>query len=104
MVRRESNLSARHSGPTFIFQNQFRKTSSKSQFLNALLPKRLQKYSGYFYRARLKAKFLKIIFQASCLVNTPLICGAQRYQLHFYSHKLFEKIFPKRFRQEKMLR
>jgi hypothetical protein len=103
MVRRESNLSARHSGPTFIFQNQLRKTSLKSQFLIALLPKRLQKYSSYFYRARLRAKFLKFIFKPSRSKYTPLISGAQRYQLHFHSGKLFKKIFLKRFNQWKTL-
>jgi hypothetical protein len=72
--------------------------------LIALLPKRLQKYSSYFYRARLRAKFLKFIFKPSRSKYTPLISGAQRYQLHFHSGKLFKRFFQKDLSNEKRFR
>ncbi|MTB53984.1 hypothetical protein [Lewinella sp. W8] len=69
----------------------------------ALLSKRLQNYSDYFYCARPEEIFLKIIFKVIPSTQPRSFCGPQRYQLHFHSRKLFEKIFPKRFLPEERL-
>jgi hypothetical protein len=78
MVRRESNLSARHPGPTFIFQNQLRKTSLKVKFLNRLASKAAAKVQQLFLPCKTQSKIFEIYFQTISLqIHTAHQRGAK---------------------------
>ena len=67
----------------------------------ALLSKRLQKYSGYFYCARLEAKFLKNIFQASRSLLLRSFAGRKGINFIFTPASFLKRFFKKDLAAEK---
>ncbi|MEL6844515.1 MAG: hypothetical protein AAFP02_14990 [Bacteroidota bacterium] len=70
----------------------------------ALLSKRLQKYSHYFYCARLKAKFLKIIFIHPAPINPTHLRGRKGINFIFTPTSFLKRFLQKDLAEEKRFR